>query len=656
MAAGFLSGVLRRVTRSRSIEGEDTQTPPDSGPSEELKRAIELHQSGQLHAARDGYLALIATHRHTAVAYCMLGVLSQQEGHRDAAVELIMRALEIDPNYGLARLNLGLVYRSMRRLDLAEAELRKAIEIDVASDSAHANLALVLRERGDVEAAEAELSRALTLNPQNCEARNNLGSLCKDEGRLEEAESHYRAALSLRPHNARIWLNLGSVAVARGDWDTATHSFRAATQADASAAEAWSSLGFALMRAGRLGDAEAACRQALSLRPDWPDALVNLASVLKSQNDFSAAEQECRRAIELVPTHSGAWAQLGTVLQARDDAVEAEACYRRAIELDPAMPGARYNLGTMQLLRGRYEDGFALVESRFQTFQESCASGVRAQLVRDVRRRWNGGSLAGQRLLIWSEQGFGDSLMMLRFLPILGGLGAAQIVLMCEEPLHRIAQRIPGVDVIVDVDGADSLPPYDLHCPIMSLPFCLRVGAGSIPSEPYVLVPTDARLKWAGCLPPSESVRVGVVWAGNPTLRDDTQRSVTPIDLAPLRAVPGVQWISLQKGRAAAQIAQWQGPILDMMDDCRDFEDTAALIANLDLVISVDTAVVHLAGAMGRPVWLLNRAGSEWRWGLSGHHSPWYPSLRIFRQLQRMNWSPVIDEIAAELGRIPVGR
>ncbi|MCC6194792.1 MAG: tetratricopeptide repeat protein [Burkholderiales bacterium] len=654
MAAGFLGRVFRRTVGDPSIASKDTQTAPDSGSAADLERALELHRSGQLVTARECYLALVAARQHTAIAYCMLGVLAQHEGKSDAAVALIARALELDPDYVGARSNLGLVYLSMGRLEVAEAELRKAIEIDPGADSAHVNLALVLRERGNAAAAEAELSRALSLNPQNIEAHNNLGSLCKDGGRLDEAESHYRAALSLRPHHASIWQNLGAVSVARGDWGGAVISFQAATQADPSAADAWSGLGFALVRAGRVGDAEAACRQALSLRPDSPDTLVNLALVLKSQHDFVAAEEVCRRAIEIDPTHSGVWAQLGTVRQADGNVVDAEACYRRAIELDPEMHGARYNLGTMQLLQGRYDEGFALAESRFQAFPESCASGHRARLVRDERRRWSGGPLTGQRLLVWSEQGLGDSLMMLRFVPMLSRLGAARIVLWCEEPLHRIAQHIPGVDAVANAEGVDSLPAFDLHCPIMSLPFCVRISADSIPSEPYIHVPTDAQLKWATHVPRSEGVSVGVVWAGNPALRDDVQRSVTPFDLAPLCATPGVRWISLQKGVAAARIAQWQGPILDMMDDCRDFQDSAALIANLDLVISVDTAVVHLAGAMGKPVWLLNRAGSEWRWGLTGQHSPWYPSLRIFRQRQTLDWAPVISEIAVELARFPV--
>jgi len=628
MVAGFLGRVARRILESRSAGAVDVAAPAaanalPTGPAE----AIAFHQSG---------------------------VLSHQQGDSEAAVALIGRALDVDPGYVLARNNLGLVYLSLGRLDAAETELRRAIETDPRMDSAHASLGLVLRERGNLEAAKEALARAVNLNPRNVEARNNLGSLCRDTGALDAAESHYREALAMRPDSAILWQNLGSVQIARSDWNGAASSYRAAIEADSAAAGAWSSLGYALGQVGELVDAEAACRRALALRPDWPDALVNLSAVLKRQHDLEAAEEQCRRAIAIDPSHAPAHVSLGLIRQERDDARGAEACYRRAIELDPRLPSARYDLGAVQLLLGNYAEGFALVESRFDAFAQTYASGVRASLAADTGRRWNGEPLAGRRLLVWSEQGLGDSVMMLRFLPMLRPAGAAHVTFSCEPELRRIAQSIAGIDAVVDADRHAVLPEFDVHCPMMSLPFCLRIGCDSVPSaNPYIVVPADATSQFAARLPHPEGIRVGVAWAGSPTLRDDAQRSVRPLDLAAWSRVSGVQWVSLQKGAAAAQIVQWEGPIVDVMEGCRDLLDTAALIANLDLVVSVDTAVVHLAGAMGKPVWLLNRAGSEWRWGLGADRSPWYPSLRIFRQRQSFDWRPVVDEIAGELNRFP---
>lgn len=656
MVAGFLARVGRRIAATRSSRDDVAPPVADATQAPLLTRAVELHRGGHFQEARAAYLAILAADERNAVACCMLGTLAHQQGDAEAAVEWMTRALDLEPRYVLACSNLGLVYLSLGRLEQAEGQLRKALAIDPAFDNAHALLALVLRERGDLAGAEDALMRALSLNPSNADARNNLGNLCKDAGRLDDAEAHYREALTIRPGGATIWKNLGAVAIARGDWVAAASSFHAAIEAESEAADAWSSLGYALGRAGRLADAEAACRRALALRPDWPDALVNLASVLKDQHDLAAAEVQCRRAIALDPGHAGAWTQLGIIRQAQDDAIDAELCFSRAIGFDPSFATARYNLGAMNLLQGRYKDGFTLLESRFQAFPQDYSSGKRAELMSDVRRRWNGEPLAGRRLLVWSEQGFGDTLMMLRFLPLLPGLGAGRVTLLCERELRRIAVSIPGVDAVLVPDDGEQLPEFDVHCPTMSLPFCCRFDGSSSPVPvPYITVSPDAKDTWTGRLPKRDGFRVGVAWAGNPMLRDDALRSVPLAELAPLSRLDGVQWISLQKGAAVDQIVCWEAPILDSMNDCRDFADTAALVSRLDLVIAVDTAVVHLAGAMGKRVWLLNRAGSEWRWGLTGTTSPWYPSLRIFRQRHALDWRPVIREIAAELELLVAG-
>lgn len=655
MVAGFLGRVARRLGGTSGTH----DAPPAAhavAPSGAIERAVALHTSGRLADARAAYLEIVAADDGNAVACCMLGALAHQQGDSESAVTWMTRALDIDPGYLVARSNLGLVYLGMGRLADAEGQLREALTLDPTSDGAHANLALPLLQRGDVEGAEAALVRALELNPANVEARNNLANLCKDSGRLDQADSHYRAALALRPQSASIWQNLAAVAIARGDWLAAASSYRQAIEVDAGAADAWRSLGHALARAGRLADAESACRRALALRPDWPDALVNLAAILKGQGDLDAAEAQCRRALALDSRHAGAWAQLGTLRQEQHDVADAEACYRRAITLDPALVGARYNLGALRLLDGRYAEGFELVESRFAAFPHLYSTGVRARLAREGRNRWQGEPLEGRHLLVWSEQGFGDTLMMLRFIPLLSRLGAGAVTLLCEEELRRIAGSIAGVDtVIVGEDDVD-LPAFATHCPTMSLPYCLRADADRLPSTPYIAVPDEAKARWGARLPPSQTMRVGIAWAGSPTLRDDAQRSVPPADLAPLRRVDGIQWVSLQKGPAQAQVAQWNGPIVDMMDECRDFADTAALIANLDLVIAVDTAVLHLAGAMGKPVWLLNRAGSEWRWGRTQTASAWYASLRQFRQVETFAWRPVIDQVATELARRACGK
>jgi len=306
----------------------------------------------------------------------------------------------------------------------------------------------------------------------------------------------------------------------------------------------------------------------------------------------------------------------------------------------------------LKLLRGDYREGMKLYESRFAALQgdSGCTPQIR-QLLND-NRRWRGEALSGQRVLIWTEQGFGDSLMMLRYLPMVRSRGAGSISVLCESALERVIYSIRGLDQGVSCRQVASADEFDLHCPIMSLPFLFDTTLDSIPNDvPYLTVPRALRDAWKVRLSPIVKPKVGIAWAGSNTLRDDARRSIALAAFKPVMGTEGLQFISLQKEGGAEQLHEWQGQIADWMSDCDDFLDTAALIDNLDLVISVDSAIVHLAGALGKPVWLLNRFGSEWRWGLESESSPWYPSLRIFRQREAKSWERVIAQVANELGR-----
>jgi hypothetical protein len=304
------------------------------------------------------------------------------------------------------------------------------------------------------------------------------------------------------------------------------------------------------------------------------------------------------------------------------------------------------------LLQGDYKQGLKLYECRFDSLHQDigCAPGLR-DLLRD-HRVWRGEALSGRRILIWTEQGFGDSLMMLRYLPLLKERGAGAIKIQCERTLERVVLSIAGLSQDVTCTQAASADEYDLHCPIMSLPYSFGTTLDRIPDRmPYLVVPAHFREIWKERLLPFTKTKVGLAWKGSKVLRDDARRSIALSALQPVLKSESAQLISLQKGDGADEVCEWQDQIEDWMDDCRDFMDTAALICELDLVISVDSAVAHLAGALGKPVWLLNRHGSEWRWGREGERSPWYPSMRIFRQLEAGNWAPIIAWLADELTR-----
>jgi hypothetical protein len=297
------------------------------------------------------------------------------------------------------------------------------------------------------------------------------------------------------------------------------------------------------------------------------------------------------------------------------------------------------------LLRNDLEEGFRLYESRFRSFARTFTGsrGLHDRL--KDQPSWQGEALSGKRVLVWTEQGMGDSIMMIRYLPMLKERGAEMVTVFCDPALKRLIESVSGVDRVVCDPMSDLEMTLDLHCPIMSLPFLLHTTRESVPHDiPYLVVPEDIRNQWRTRLSGVSGFKVGLVWAGGGTLRDDAKRSIAPEKLAPLTKVDGVQVISLQKEKVGTQLG-----IPDWMDDCDDFMDTAGLIENLDLVISVDTAVAHLSGALGKPTWLLNRFQSEWRWGIAREQSDWYPSMRIFSQHQDSDWRAVINVVAEEL-------
>ena len=652
-------------------------------PTQYVEAALAHHGAGRVREAEALYREALAADADHFDALHLLGVVQQQTGDSAAAVESIERAIAVAPGNGFAHGNLGLAYQALNRLDKAEAELRKAVALKPDWDVAHNNLGTVLHATGRPEDAEACFAKAVQLNPSNTGPLNNLGNLSKERGRLADAEAFYRRALAidpampgawknlgqvlqqsqrlddaadcyrnaldLRPEDANVLNDIGTIHQARAELMEAESCFRLALQSDGSLVEAMCNLGDVLRRLDRLDEAELYCRKALTIRPDNPEALNNLASVLLRSSALDEAEHCCQKALSIRPDHVPTQITMGSILNARDRAIEAEACFRLAMRLSPKSASARYNLSMLKLVRGDYKEGLELYESRFEALRGDIGCTPEIENLLQDDRRWRGEVLSGQRLMIWTEQGFGDSLMVLRYLPLLRGRGAGQVSVQCEAALMRIVQSVPGLGHGVTCSQLVSADEFDLHYPIMSLPFLFDTTLDSIPGRvPYLAIPSELGDTWKDRLSLIRKTKVGLAWRGRKTLRDDAKRSIPLSAFEPLIRSEGAQLISLQKGEGAEQVEEWRGQIEDWMGDCHDFMDTAALISNLDLVISVDSAIAHLAGALGKPVWLLNRSGSEWRWGLESESSPWYPSMRIFRQRKEESWERVIAHVANE--------
>ncbi len=440
----------------------------------------------------------------------------------------------------------------------------------------------------------------------------------------------------------------GGELLSAGDAAGADAAFQLALQDDPDQVFALSNLAWMREQQGLFGEAESYYLRALAQTPDDVHLLQNLGALLMRMRRPVEAERISRRVLVLAPELPSAWSNLGALLAALQRETQAERCYRQAIALDGAYANARYNLSYLLLRQGRFPEGWQMLEARPQP----TAFGEYFRFP-----RWQSEPLAGQSILICPEAGMGDMLLLCRYVAVLRELGAARVSMLCHAPLKALLQTLDGLDEVIAIGEAVPAEGWDYWAPVLSLPDLCGTTLETIPAATaYLRAQPQAVQDWAERLP-AAPLRVGLAWKGNVQFENDDARSLASLDaLAPLGAVEGVQFVSLQKGAGEGEISDaitlaGGGAALT------DMADTAALIANLDLVISVDTAVAHLAGALGKPCWLLLPDYlPDWRW-LSGRlDSPWYPAMRLFRQPSIGGWEPLIRHVADELAREVAGK
>lgn len=472
---------------------------------------------------------------------------------------------------------------------------------------------------------------------------------CREAGRYEEAERFLYRALALAPGAAAIQLQLGDLFRARGRHDAALQCCLEAVRLAPDLAQAHNNLGNAHLDLGDVQNAIAGYRRAIALDEGLSEAHFNLAGALLRGGDPRGAAESYRAALRRRPDFAHAHLNLGFLLEEEGDCAGAIAAYRGAIAADPGLVEAHVNLGMQLLLAGRYEEGWDEYEWRLR-YPEYGAAAAATQ-------RWDGAPLAGRTILLDCEQGFGDAIQFLRYAPLVAERGG-RVVVRCPAELRSLFEGTPGVEAVV---GRNQPPPaFDLHCPLPSLPKVFGTNAGNIPARmPYLQAPADRLAAWKARLAGSPGERkVGLVWASQSMHRTAPAKSLALEALAPLADVPGLRFFSLQKGDAARQAAHPPPGmrIDDLGSELADFSDTAAALANMDLVISVDTAVAHLAGAMARPTWTLLKFAPDWRWLLGRDDCPWYPTMRLFRQPRGGDWAAAIEEVAPALRQFAAGR
>lgn len=481
-------------------------------------------------------------------------------------------------------------------------------------------------------------------HPDVAELYINLGASLRALGDHQGAETAYRDALTRAPQNAQAWFNLGNLLRQSGRGADALAAFAKADALQPGTPEILNNLGVQLYDMGDVEDARRHYETALAGRPDFADALTNLGNALQRMCRMAEAEAALNRALAMAPANPVYRLNMSAFMAANGRYPEATDWAERAIAADPSYIEARLKLAGLLIQQGDLERGFAAYEARWQ---KPNWHPLPARLDMPT---WEGENLNGKRLLVWNEQGFGDALLYARYLPALAARGA-QVTFLCEAALGRLMRlSLPsGIEI---ADLAASPPTADLHVSIMSLPHLLGVTIDSIPAGAPYLTPCPAEVeKWRQDLTARypDKMRVGLVWAGNPGQAHDYSRSMAPADMAPLLDVDGIQFFNLLIGPRGDT---WRDPKLaDVRDRLTDFAASAALMQALDLVISVDSAPAHLAGALGRPLWILLAFDPDSRYFTNRIDSPWYPSARLIRQAAPGDWGIPIEKAVSELPR-----
>ena len=616
-----------------------------------LQQGLNEHHAGRLEAAAGFYSAALEVEPGNVSALRCLGVLRSQQGDFDGALHLLQAAarfapevpeifndlgnalrqkgaldeallafnesIRLQPVFGEAYFNRGLTYEALGRMDLAGDSYDLAIQADPMRLEARFNRAAILMRAGDSLQALPDLIEILRHQPGFLNAGLLLGRAYREVGRWKEAERRYRRLGELNPNVAEIFVHLGTCQLAQQKFDAAAESCSRASTLDPENAEAHYKAGVAWVHCWQFESALAHLHRAAALQPDSADIALQLAIASRRTGRFA----------------------------------DADAAFHRALTLAPENSDYHWHYADFLLLLGDYHRGWDEFEYRWHT-------------ERFLTRRWSfhqplwtGEDIRGKTILLHPEQGFGDTLQFVRYVPMVAARGA-RVLLGTPPELARLLAGFPETQGVYV--SPSLLPPFDVHCPLMSLPRIFRTTVDNVPSRvPYLNINPSAARHWRAALAPYDgTLKVGIVWSGNPNQENNRHRACRLADFAPLLGMEGVTLFSLQKGPATSELhtAPPGSRVIDLSQDLGDFAETAAALGELDLFISTDTGPAHLAGALARPVWLLVSAVPDWRWMIGRADSPWYPTMRLFRQSRIGEWTAVFEQVTRALAERVAGQ
>ena len=603
--------------------------------------AVQLQSEGRHEEAAAVYSRIIATdNRHFQSIHNLAGIIAGM-GHRERALGLYELATKLEPRYASAYCNWGVILKNGGDIDEVTEKFEMAAKLDPDMFPAQANLAELYRIKQQFPRAIKHYENAIRIDPDQLEMLNNLGVCYRALNENKLAAECFQKALAINPDYVDAVVNLGNALGALGLHEHALQYLRKGVELQPDLAAAHNNLGIALADLGHQDEAMECYSKAISLNAKSHEAVSNLANVLNSSGESDKALAKLEEAIALKPDYSAAYNNMGNALKDMGRYSEAIEKFKQAVEIEPDFAEANANLGYMHLLEGRFLEGWDGYAWRGKVKGQALARRVYDQ------PDWDGSDLAGKHIYVYPEQGLGDIVQFSRYTTLLKKHGA-EVTLELPKQLIDLFQGLEDVD---HLHIQDTPPPlFDLHVSIMDLPQMFGTTLEIIPN-PIAYLKADEGLatKWSERLAAYEKFRVGFVWAGNPKHTNDRNRSLAIEHIRPLVERDEIDAFSLQVGRNGEATSVFGDQIIDLASDLTSFAETAAAMKNMDLIISVDTSPLHVAGALGRPVWGLIPFVPDWRWLLERTDSPWYPTLQLFRQDDDKLWEPVISRVAEAL-------
>ena len=604
--------------------------------------AARAAEHGDLKTAERLWTAAIAHGDDSPETNRKLGELYLQAGNFERACIHLNVAAAAAPSDAVLTANLARAYQESGELDKAEAHWQRAKELSPGA-APRLQLALIRHGKGDLAAAADLYAEVIRLDRHESEAHLNLGKIHIAAGRLEAAQACLEAALETAPAEPQILCSLGEVKAMQGELDQAIAYFERALKAAPEFGPALADMGLAMQKKGRLSEAATWLRDAIRAEPGNINAWLTLAVVYRHMGQLEAAILHQERALALFPHHPTILSGLGACHAHSGNYAVAEAYFDRALAVAPDLVDARLNRAYIHLVKGDYRLGFAEYEVRLQKPE------LRHLAAENRWPTWQGEPLAAKKILLITEQGYGDSIQFIRFAAELAKQGAT-VRVKANAPLLRLLASADGVSS--GGDDADSDFQADFCCPVLSLPHRLGATLETLPTRaPYFRLRDSDVNRWNEKLKAHTRLKVGIAWASNPDNWIAIAKSISLKQLLPVLEARGISFFSLQVGYGGEQLKELP-ETMDLADPTReltDFYETACLISNLDLVIAIDTAVAHLSGALGTPTWVLLNHAPDWRWQGAGSHSRWYASARLFRQAAPGNWDGVVAAVASAL-------